>query len=81
MRNLVSRYDFKKDGFSQQHASVFALYDMVKKGDRLTLTPTRFISTTVEEVYQAMRNNLAVPNKDKFVKTLNEKLRLRLCVT
>jgi len=79
--NLVTRYSLKKDGFSPQHASVFALYDMVPSGDRLTLTPNRFVSPTVEEVYQAMRNNPAVPNKDKFVQKLNEKLRLRLCVT
>ena len=79
--NLVSRYGFKKDGFSPKHTSIFALYDMVPNGDRLTLAPTRFISTTVEEVYQAMRNNPAVPNKDAFVEKLNEKLRLKLCVT
>ena len=79
--NLVSRYGLKKDGFSPKHASVFALYDMVPNGDLLALTPTRFISTTVEEVYQAMRNNPVVPNKDAFVKKLSEKLRLRLCVT
>ncbi len=79
--NLVARYGLKKDGFSPKHASVFALYDMVTNGDRLTLTPTRFISITVEEVYQAMRNKTSVPNKDAFVKELNRKLRLRLCVT
>ncbi len=78
--NLVARYGFKKDGFSPQHSSIFALYDMVTNGDRLTLTPTRFISTTVEEVYQAMRNNPSVPNKDAFVEELNKKLRLKLCV-
>ena len=79
--NLVARYGLKKDGFSPEHASVFALYDMVTNGDRLTLTPTRFISVTVEEVYQAMRNNPSMPNKDAFVEKLNEKLRLRLCMT
>ena len=79
--NLIARYGLKKDGFSPEHASVFALYDMVTNGDRLTLTPTRFISITVEEVYQAMRNNPALPNKGVFIEKLNEKLRLRLCVT
>ena len=78
---MQARYGFKSDGFSPQHSSIFALYDMVTNGDCLTLTPTRFISTTVEEVYQAMRNNPAVPNKDAFVEELNKKLRLKLCVT
>ena len=79
--NLVTRYGFKENGFSPKHASVFALYDIVTNRDRLTLAPIRFVSTSVEEIYQAMRNNPAVPNKDSFVEKLNEKLRLRLCVT
>ena len=78
--NLVSRYGFKADGFSPEHASRFALYNLVPKGDRLTLTPSHFISTTVDEVYQAMRNNPGLPNKDKFVQRLSTKLRLRLSV-
>ena len=78
--NLVTRYGFKENGFSPQHASVFALYDVVTNRDRLTLAPVRFVSTSVEEVYQAMRNNPAVPNKEVFVEKLNEKLRLRLSV-
>lgn len=78
--NLVSRYGLKEDGFLPEHASRFTLYSLVLKGERLTLNPSRFISTTVEEVYQAMRNNPGIPGKDKFVQHLNAKLRLRLSV-
>ncbi len=78
--NLVNRYSFKEDGFSPEHASRFALYNLVAEGDRLTLKPGRFISTTVDEVYQAMRNNPGMPDKDKFVRYLNAKLQLRLGV-
>ena len=78
--NLVSRYSFKADGFSDEHASRFALYEIVSNQDRLTLTPTRFVSTSVEEVYRAIRNNPALPSKDEFVKDLNKKLQLRLRV-
>jgi len=66
--------------FSPEHGSRFALYRLVPKGDRLVLTPDRFISTTVEEVYQAMRNNPGMPDKDGFVRHLSAKLRLRLGV-
>jgi len=76
--NLVNRYGFKEDGFVPEHASRFALYNLVHENDRLTLVPTRFISTTVEEVYHAMRNNPALPDKDKFVQRLNAKLKVRL---
>jgi hypothetical protein len=78
--NLVSRYGFKADGFSPEHASRFALYNLIPEGDRLALSPSRFISTTVEEVYQAMRNNPGMPGKDQFVQRLNAKLRLTLGV-
>ena len=76
--NLVNRYGLKTEGYSATHASRFALYDLVPNDDTLSLECTRFVSTTVDEVYQAMRNNPAVPNKDKFVNRLNAKLRLEL---
>ncbi len=33
-----------------------------------------------DEVYQAMRNNPGLPNKDEFVRKLNTKVRARLSV-
>ena len=77
-QNLVTRYGFKKDGYSPEHATRFALYDIVTNGERLDLEPTRFISTTVDEVYQAMRKNPRMPRKDHFVQRLNDRLRLEL---
>ena len=76
--NLVNRYGFKPDVFKPEDASIFALYDIVPVEDRLSLTPTRFVSTSVEEVYQAMRHNRAIPQKDDFVRRLNAELRLKL---
>lgn len=78
--NLVDRYGFKEEGFSSRDASRFALYNLVHQDECLTLSPSRFISTTVDEVYQAMRNNPNLPDKDKFVQHLNNKLKARLNV-
>lgn len=78
--NLVNRYGLKQEGYAVEHASRFALYNLVQEDDKLTLTPIRFVSTTVDEVYQAMRNNSNLPNKDKFVNVLNKKLRAKLSV-
>lgn len=58
----------------------FALYNLIPQGDRLTLQPSRIVSTTVDEVYQAMRNNPGLPNKDVFMEGLNAKLVARLSV-
>mgnify|MGYP001607131864 CR=1 FL=1 len=78
--NLVNRYGLKKDGYSPEHASRFALYNLARRDNRLTLAPSRFVSTTVDEVYQAMKSNPGLPNKDRFVNTLNAKLQARLSV-
>jgi len=79
--NLVKRYGLKTDGYALEHASRFALYNLKPKGNRLTLTPSRYVSTTVDEVYNAMKNNPGLPSKDKFVKTLDAKLKAKLGVT
>lgn len=76
--NLVRRYGFKAGGFSPQHALRFALCELAQTGNALTLTPTRFISTTVDEVYQAMRDNPHLPDKNQFIKALNVRLRAQL---
>ena len=78
--NLVNRYGFKADGFSPEHASRFALYNLVRQDGRLTLLLRRFISTTVDEVYQAMRNNPGLPSKDRVVQGLNARLQAELSV-
>jgi len=78
--NLVKRYGMKADGYHPDHASRFALYDLVTESDRLVLRHTRFVSTTVDEVYQAMRHNPSLPGKDKFVAALTKKLKLQLGV-
>ena len=77
-RNLVERYGIKIDGYSPSDASRFALYDLIPEADRLVLTPTRILSASVDEFYQAMRNNPLSPSKDRFVELLNNKLDARL---
>lgn len=76
--DLVKHYGFKKTGFAASDASRFALYDFVSQQGSLSLNLTRCISTTVEEVYQALRYHPGMPRKDQFVQHLNNKLRLSL---
>jgi len=57
------------------------LYNLKQKGNRLTLTPSRFVSTTVDAVYQAMRNNPGLPSRERFVQVLDAKLKAKLGVT
>ena len=76
--NLVKRYGLKQDGYSGEHASRLALHEFFFFGNELSLHATRFVSVSVDEVYQAMRNNPGLPNKSQFVAALNEKLKARL---
>ena len=78
--NLVKRYSLKTDGYDPDHASRFALYDLIPHHNHLALRNTRYVSTTVDEVYQAMRHNHGLPDKDRFVKVLNKKLKMKLSV-
>ena len=73
-KDLVQRYGFKSSGFSHADSSRFALYNLVPGDGRLTLTFKQFISTSVDEVYQAIRSNPAMPKKDDFVRRLDAKL-------
>jgi hypothetical protein len=78
--NLVNRYGLKQEGYSQEQASRFALYNFKREGDHLNLVLSRYVSTSVDEVYQAMRNNRSLPSKDRFVNALNTKLRAKLTI-
>ena len=76
--NLVRRYGFKETGYSATDSTRFALYDFDQTGNQIKLTPTRLISTTVDEVYLAMKNNPNLPDKQQFVEALGVKLRAKL---
>lgn len=77
--NLVSRYGLAP-GFRPEHSTRFALYTLEPQGDRLSLVATRVLSTSVDDVYQAMRTNPRMPDKRSFVDGLNRRLQLRLAV-
>lgn len=76
--NLAARYGLKMTGYTPDDASRFALYNLEPSGNRLTLKRSRVISVSVDEVYQAMRNNPGAPEKDAFVTSLNRRLEAKL---
>jgi hypothetical protein len=76
--NLVKRYGLKRDGYSEEHASRFALQELSLEDNQVKLQSTRYVSLSVDEIYQAMRNNPNLPKKDQFVAVLKEKLKAKL---
>ena len=76
--NLASRFGLAEGRYRAEDSTRFALYSLAPRGERLALEATRVLSTNVDDVYQAMRNNPGIPTKDAFVRALNHKLQLRL---
>lgn len=76
--NLVNRYGFRFNDVSEEHATRLALYNIVPNQGKLSLMPARYLSTSIDEIFLAMRNNPGMPVKDDFVEKLNQKLRLQL---
>jgi hypothetical protein len=76
--NLAARYGLKNSGYDPGDATRFALYDLEPAEDRLTLKRKRIVSVSVDEVYQAMRNNPGAPDKDAFVASLTRRLQAKL---
>lgn len=78
--NLVSRYGLAAGAVQPEHSTRFALYALRPQGDQLSLVATRVLSTSVDDVYRAMRSNPRLPDRSAFVDGLNKKLQLRLSV-
>lgn len=76
--NLADRYGLAESPFQDRHSTRLALYSLRPIAGRLALERTRVLSTTVHNVYRAMRNNPRMPRKDAFVAGLNHRLQLRL---
>lgn len=76
--NLATRYGLKESGYDPDDATRFALYNLEPMEDRLTLKRKRIVSVSVDEVYQAMRNNPGSPGKDAFVASLTRRLQATL---
>lgn len=76
--NLVRRYGLRRDGFEPEAASRFALWSLEPSGERLSLDLQRYVSITVDEMYEAMRRNPGLPDKGQFIQGLNAKLRAQL---
>jgi len=67
--NLSERYDPEfSDG--SDRTNVFVVYDLLPDANMYTLTLQRFVSASVDAMFQALRENPNIPGKDQFVKRL-----------
>jgi hypothetical protein len=68
---LVLRHGFEPDRYSPDHPVRFAAYSLTPQGDRLVLTLKRFASTSLDEIYRAMRDSSVPFSRGEFVESLN----------
>ena len=54
--------------------NVFAIYDLVRDADTYALTLQRFVSASVDILFNALRQNPNVPEKDEFVAGLQARI-------
>ncbi len=80
------KYRLHELSFNEEHSTVFALYDLKERGKRLHLSGTRVLSSTIDDLFNAFRQNDDVPPVEEFLKRLetridrNIKIALRLDV-
>jgi hypothetical protein len=69
------KYRLKKLSYNERHSTVFSLYDLKRKGDRLILSGTRTFSSTIDNLFDAFRKNDAIPPVGEFMKRLESKVK------
>ena len=81
---LVEKYKLDAISEGRKYRTVFALYDLKRRGNAYRLTKTGFKSTHVNSLFRALRHNQSIPDMKGFTESLHRKmakgsyLRLRL---
>jgi hypothetical protein len=69
-----TRYSLQRLSYKPQHSTVFALYDLKSGKDRFDLLASREISATMDQLFDALRNNPNIPSVDTFLAGLKRKI-------
>jgi hypothetical protein len=73
-KDFERRYNLANLGYSDQHSTVFALYDLVPSKTRFDLVTTRKVSVSIDQLFAAFRNNPHIPSLDSFIQGLQAKM-------
>ncbi len=68
------KYRLDTLNYQEAHSTIFALYDLKKNGDSLSLIQTRKLSSTIDDLFNAFRQNDNIPSVEEFMNRLNKKL-------
>lgn len=74
-QNLEQRYNLQNLEYDDQHSTIFALYDLRTSPEKFDLVPTRKTSASIDQLFDAFRNNRNIPPITTFLNTLGERIR------
>lgn len=73
-QNLVDRYNLNGMQYTDAHSTRFIIYDLFRKENKYELRRTRIESSTIDNLFNAFRNNPNIPSKDIFIDRLQGKI-------
>jgi hypothetical protein len=68
--DFLARYHLHGMQYEEEHSTVFAIYDLERRGAAYTLFRNRLESATIDGLFNAFRTSLEVPPKEVFVEKL-----------
>jgi len=77
-QDFLNRYNLNGMAYDENHATVFMIYDLKQQAGKYDLFQTRIESSSIDDLFNAFRNNPDIPSKQDFIKKLNTKLKAKL---
>ena len=77
-QDFLNRYNLNGMAYHDEHATVFAIYDIKKEFGKYNLFDTKIESSTIDDLFNAFRNNPNIPSKETFVNKLKTKLTAKM---
>jgi hypothetical protein len=77
-QEFISRYNLEPFKFSINHSTRFAIYDLISDHYEYKLELQSIVSTSIDTIFKAFRDEANVPDKEEFVKKLSLKIEQKL---
>ncbi len=73
-QDFLDRYNLHQMSYAADENTVFAIYDLRREDDAYQLYQTRMESSSIDDLFDAFRNNLEVPPKQVLIDKLEQKV-------
>lgn len=77
-QEFISRYGLEPFEFSTNHSTRFAIYDLISDHYEYKLKLQSIVSTSIDTIFEAFRDEANVPDKEEFVRKLSLKIEQKL---